>query len=448
MTNTVKHISDAASTVDFNPSGTEFPTNITNVQSALASLGGWTLKVNGLPQSSLTTLGVVQLATLDEVTNGSSETKVPSAKVVNEFVKKPEASESVLGTVQYATLDEAKTTTIRNRVISPWSLDHVFDVRTSTESIQGALRVATIAQARTATDDNVAMTPLKTLAAINTHVKPVADATESSKGISKIATVAEIQAGTAREGVSISPYGFANARATGSAYGTFKAAQAVDMNSLTSVDKAVTPWVLGQTKGRVGGFGLVELVGSKTTGRPNAALSANANVLATTGGDMTGDITYNTTGKGVRWNFATDSAWITFQSTGDSDPNTRMEFAVSDNNTEYFRWISNATAGGGAYEMMRLAPAGPAKKADLLVNGYIYEDGGNRVYSNLNKPAPSTIGAMSDNWGATQLTGYVNNMDGVLDYEVPWHHVMVGLFSYHSDRYEDRQWRVRYKRIG
>lgn len=446
--NNIKHISDAAKDVDFNPSGTNFPEHITNVQTALASIGGYAIESVGLPQATKTSTGVVELATVEEMEAGLDEVRVPAVKVVYDFIKKPAATESVVGTIRIATTDEAKAGVVKDAAITPNTLDTVFSTRQATEARMGTSKIATTDQARAGVVDTVMMTPAKTKQAIDALVAKVATATESNPGVVQLATTAQVQAGAIREGFAISPYQFAHARGTASAYGTFKAAQDADCRTnWTATDKAVTPWVLGRNKGATDKYGIVALSTTVRGGLPNHALAANAAVLPTTGGEMSGTISFRDTGHGVRWNFNTDSAWITFHSRGDSDPDTRMEFAVSDNNTEYFRWVSNATAGGGAYEMMRLRPAGPRHKADLMVNGYIYTNG-TQVYSNNNKPHPHTIGAMIESWGGTQWTGYVNSMDGVLNYEVPHHHVMVGLYSYHNNKTEDRQWRVKYKRIG
>lgn len=50
-------------------------------------------------------------------------------------------------------------------------------------------------------------------------------------------------------------------------------------------------------------------------------------------------------------------------------------------------------------------------------------------------------------WGTEQITGYVNSMDGILNYSVPFGTAMTGLYSYHNNGTEDRQWRIRYRSI-
>jgi len=85
----------------------------------------------------------------------------------------------------------------------------------------------------------------------------------------------------------------------------------------------------------------------------NSALSA---YLPLTGGNMTGTINWNQqNGNGIIWSTASDGASIRFYSTGDTDPDTRLEFNIADNNTEYFRWTASPFI-GTIYEIMRLAP--------------------------------------------------------------------------------------------
>jgi hypothetical protein len=57
-----------------------------------------------------------------------------------------------------------------------------------------------------------------------------------------------------------------------------------------------------------------------------------------TGGVLTGNMTFINDAEGITWNRNTDGASILFYNTGDTDPESRMEFQVKDNGTEYFRW--------------------------------------------------------------------------------------------------------------
>ena len=404
-------------------------------------MGSWVRQIPGLPTASTAQLGVISIATLPEAQAGTDQSKAITPFTMNEILKKPQATEDVYGTTKYANATERMNESNNVTTITPLGLNDVFNKRQATEAKSGAAKLSTSAQARTGSDDKTIMTPLKVKQSIDANVQPVATASETVTGVSKLATVAEIQAGVSRSGVAISPYGFANARGTSTAYGTFKSANDADMTTLTATDKAITPKALGDNKGSVSKFGIVGLVNDLTPSQPNKALAANANVLSRAGGSMTGDITYDITGKGIRWNFNTDSAWITFHSNGDQDPNTRMEFVVADNMTEYFTWKALDTS-GNLHEIMRATP----QKQLFVYNGIF--DRGHLVYSPANKPSPADIGAMRNAWGALQLTGELNAMDQPVDYALPVGYVQVGLHSWHSNKTEDRVWRIYYRYLG
>lgn len=450
MSNIDKHISDAAKATDFDPTGTDWPQTTTNVQDALASLGGYCIKDKGLPLATKESPGVIKLATVEDVTAGTNDDKAVTPKLMVDFVTKPEATTTTLGSVMYSTNAEGLTPPAdQEKVITSKVLDYVFNNRMSTEAVAGALKVATADQAKTGTDDTVLMTPKKVQLAIAAIAPTVATATETQQGTVKIATVAEIQAGEAHDGVAISPKGFAGARGTDSAYGTFKAAQPTHMAALNAKDMAVTPWVLGQTKASVSSSGIVDLSINKVADRPNTALAANANVVSTTGDSMTGNLLFRGPEIGIVFESNTDYGHITFQSKGDSDPDTRMEFNVGDNGTEYFRWVADIGSAQGKpqqiKELMRLKQNGGT---GLIVQGAIYDGDNSRVYSPNNRPSAADFGAMSNYWGATQWTDYLNYFDKVVNWECPANSVMVGVYSYHDDGYEDRRFRYKYKRIG
>lgn len=287
--NTMNHVSDQASTVKFVPTGTDWPATVTDVQTALSKIGSWANKDNGLPNASRTTKGVMMLCTLEEVNAGTVDDKAVTPKVLKEFQTKPHATKDAYGTTRYANSGEMDALSSIDVSINAAGLSYVFENRGATESRAGALRVATVDQAKQGTQDDRIMTPKKVKAAIDALVPKVGSATESSEGVVKLATTAEIQAGTARNGIAISPYGFANARGTASAYGTFKAATDAQMTSLTGDDAAVTPAALGRNKGAHDKFGVVKLSATHTAS-PNIALAATADVLYKSGGVMSGHV--------------------------------------------------------------------------------------------------------------------------------------------------------------
>lgn len=286
--NNIKHISDAASSVDFENKG-NFPETVKNVQEALDKIGSWSITDNGLPYATIATDGVVKLAVLEDIEKGTDEYKVPTARAVHEYVKKPQATEEVPGTIEIATDSEVKAGVDLERAVTPKTLSNLLDYRIATETKAGTAMVATVDQAKIASADNLIMTPAKVKVAIDTHVKPVASATESTLGIVRLATTEEVRAGTLQNGIAISPFQFSRAFGTESSFGTFKAANRSDIISGVAIDKAVTPKSLFDTKGTPSNFGIVKLSATHSA-TPNTALASTANVLYKTGGVMSGDI--------------------------------------------------------------------------------------------------------------------------------------------------------------
>lgn len=430
MNNTANHISDQASTVKFVPAGTDWPNTIVDVQAALAELGGWCQKKKGLPIATQKTMGIITLATLDEANAGKDQTKAITPYTLNEVLKKPQATETVYGTTKYANASERVNTSNNVTSITPLGLDYVFNNRPGTEAKFGSAKIATKAQAETGNDDNVVMTPLKTKQAIAVHVKPVATATENAMGISKMATVQEIQAGVAREGVAISPYSFANARGTASAYGTFKSASGSDITVGTAVDKAVTPKSLHDAKGSVSAYGIVALSSGVNASLPNHALAANAAVLPTTGGTMSGALN---AGGGIHVGVGNPAGALGANG-----------LSIGDNDTG-FQWVSDGVVG---------VFSNGARVGYWNTSQFVWEGGGgiydrgHMVYSPHNPPTPEAIGAMRNQWGALQMTGDLNCMDCQLDYALPAGYVQVGMWSWHSNGTEDRVWRIYYRYLG
>lgn len=431
MNNTSKHISDLANSVIFQPAGTSWPAKFTDVQAVLAELGDWCQKTTGLPVATQVKQGVIQLATLVEANAGIDQNKAITPFTLNEVLKKPQATETTYGTTKYATAAERVNVSNNVTTITPLGLDYVFKNRVGTEAIYGSAKIATKLQAETGNDDNVVMTPLKVKQAINVHVKPVATATENAMGISKMATVQEIQAGVAREGVAISPYSFANARGTSSAYGTFKAASGADITTGTATDKAVTPKALHDAKGSVSAYGIVALTSNVSASLPNHALAANAAVLPTTGGNMTGALNANA---GLHVGTINPSGGLGANGISIGDSDTGFQ-SVSDGVVGIW---SNAIRMGYWNNIGQFVWEG---------GGGIY-DRGHMVYSPHNPPSPEAIGAIRNQWGALQMTGDLNCMDCQLDYALPAGYVQVGMWSWHSNGTEDRVWRIYYRYLG
>ena len=75
---------------------------------------------------------------------------------------------------------------------------------------------------------------------------------------------------------------------------------------------------------------------------PNFATTITNSIatkLPLAGGNMTGNINWTSTDKGLVWTMNTDGAYIKFFNTGDGDTNSRLEYATSDNGNEYHRFV-------------------------------------------------------------------------------------------------------------
>jgi len=117
----------------------------------------------------------------------------------------------------------------------------------------------------------------------------------------------------------------------------------------------------------------INTVGGPNTGRIESVPSSSLNFLPLVGGNMTGNIDWPAqNGNGLNWSNDTDAASIKFYSTGDLGVDNRLEFNISDNNTEYFRWTSTPNPSNVLYEIMRLAPTtGGVRNAILTVSGKV-----------------------------------------------------------------------------
>ena len=131
--------------------------------------------------------------------------------------------------------------------------------------------------------------------------------------------------------------------------------------------------VTGNTYGNVIGNLTGNVVGNLT-----GAASLN---LLKSGDTMSGDIFWNTTGRGLQWSMNSDSASIRYYNIGDGDTNSRLEFNTGDNTNEFFRWTH--TVGGSTYESMRLTP-NASGAADLNVTGTV------NISGNINISGPSS----------------------------------------------------------
>lgn len=278
MNNIKNHISDSSQYVTFDPTGTAWSPDTTHVQLALSKIGQWAMIDTGLPLSSTNGPGIIQIATQDEVTAGTNNTKAVTPLTLEFAMRHPEATEAVFGKTRYATNTEALAGTLNTRSLTPSALDYVFKNRPSTETTYGSLRVATQQQAQAGVVDDVVMTPLKVKQAINALTTAYGTSSESVTGIVRLATVAQVQQGTIREGYAISPYTFNQLTATTQKFGTVQIASNQEAAALSNTTKVLTPAALGSVKANTSQFGIVKLT-QNIGNDANTALAANANVV-------------------------------------------------------------------------------------------------------------------------------------------------------------------------
>lgn len=289
MSTVIKHSGDKALYTFFDPTNTQWPVNIVNVQEALALIGSWARTDTGLPVASDSTPGIAQIATLDEVNAGTDNSKIVTPYLLQSRLNRPEATYTTLGLTQYATIDEAMQTDNEVRTIVPKQLHEVLTRRVATEAISGTAKIATTSMATSGVDDTTIMSPLKVKQAITALVPSQAIASESVMGISKLATAQEALEGNLREGISISPYAFSRANASETKFGTAKLASAQEMKSDNTA--VVTAARFRNQRASTGEIGTTQL--TNVLGNPSMALSGVANVVNRAGDNMSGRLQLN-----------------------------------------------------------------------------------------------------------------------------------------------------------
>lgn len=293
--NTLQHISDKSVYKTFDPEGTSFPPNITNVQDALAALQPFA--VTGIPIASESEAGIIRLASQDEVDLGDSTDSAVSPATLKVRLQQPQATETVAGITRYATNQEAIAGIATNAAIVASSLkasiDNTFNTRLATELSTGVLKISTLPAAEAGTDDTTAMTPRKVAAAIAkaTGALPkYSAATNTIQGIVYIASTAQLEQGTLNDGWAVSPRGLASLTSSASRKGIIQLANTTEVAGGVESTKAITPATLLSRTAAVGRLGLTKLTTTVGSGDANTALAYNANVISTGGGTINGTL--------------------------------------------------------------------------------------------------------------------------------------------------------------
>ncbi|QPI17859.1 short tail fiber protein [Pectobacterium phage POP12] len=280
MNNTINHISDKAIYVKFDPTGTQWPSTVLNVQQALADIAPYARQSIGLPSATEAVSGVAMIATEADIDAGLDNTKIVTPKLLAYRLGNPRATQTIWGYTRYATDAELGNITNDSVSVTPRGLDWIFNNRLATEDSRGSAKISTTLQATAGTDNTTVMTPLKVKQAISALVPVQADATESNSGLVRLATIAQVRAGTIRDGFAISPYTFNRLNATETDLGILRIATNGQVSAGVDDSTAITPLKLQNLKANTTNFGIVRL--SQTTGNiANTALAANANVVST-----------------------------------------------------------------------------------------------------------------------------------------------------------------------
>ena len=290
--NTYKHISDESKYSTFNPMGTQYPQSVKTVQEALALTS---------PTSPATEqgYGVIKLATMTQVMAGTDDTSAVTPLKLAQRLQHPDATTAQKGIIQIATNEQALAGTDTNKAIVSSSLKHVvewlFANRVSTEISNGVLKLSTESAAKSGTDHTTAMTPLRVKQAIAEATKLIPSyttATETVAGLVQLATAGQVQQGTLRAGVAVSPYSLSQLTGNETRRGIVQAATLAQANAGTDQSVYISAAGFKSFNANTTNFGTVKLSETVQSG-VGLALSANAKVLPTTGGTVTGVLTVN-----------------------------------------------------------------------------------------------------------------------------------------------------------
>lgn len=288
--NTYQHISDESKYTKFDPKNTSFPSDVLNVQDALANINPLAISGYKLPIATKEQTGIIRISTDAEVQSGVVDNTAVTPKQLKESGLRPQATETVVGVTRYATNAEANTPAT-GFSITPKTLDYVFNTRTATETKTGAIKISSNTLAITGVDDTTAMTPLKVKLAIGQFGQTVDTATESRFGTVKLATVQQAQDGTINEGFAISPKTFIGSKASDTKYGVVKYGTSIEVSNRTA-NMGLSTTNISNLVADQNRFGVVKItkdVGTLVGG----ALASDANVVPLKGANMTGRLRLN-----------------------------------------------------------------------------------------------------------------------------------------------------------
>jgi hypothetical protein len=290
-TNTIRHVSDESVYKIFKPAGTAFPSNITNVQAALAALNP--IAINGIPNATQTVVGISRFASQAEVDSGTLNNVSVSPATLKSAILRPPATTTVAGLTRYATTSEALAGTVGDAAVVPTGLKASVDAAKTqilstqaTELVMGLAKISTQAAALAGADDLTIMTPKKVALAIGKAIATVpsySNASETNYGLVRMATAGEVQAGNVGNAVAISPANLKTLISTTSRNGLISIASGAEVAAGTNNTKAITPAALLSRTGNESRTGLLKTTRTVGSGDGSTALAYNANVISTQG---------------------------------------------------------------------------------------------------------------------------------------------------------------------
>ena len=270
---------------------------------------------HGLPVSSTTTSGIIQIATQDQVNTGTDNTTAVTPATLAVRMQRPAATTTVAGITRYATDAEALAGTVTTAAIVPETLNYVFNNKAASETASGTIKLTTDSQAKAGTDDTTAATPLRVkqmIALFSPTQVSYQPAANSVLGVVNIATSQQVSAGTLDTGYAISPKALMGTKASQTQYGVIRTATSAEVNAGTDSTLAVSPSTLAALTSTSARLGLVKLVTSNTSDSTSAASATNAvfNTRRINGHQLNADVTISSSDVGAYSKSESDSRFM------------------------------------------------------------------------------------------------------------------------------------------
>ena len=291
INNTEQHISSKAVDVVLDPSTTNFPSDVKDVQHMANLIQPHAIGEYEDMKATTTKMGILRIATEQEVLDGI----VPDAIVTPETLQakwvRPDASETVKGLVRYANSSEREeansSAVIGINTMGIWDIIRVKAIASTTKV--GTVKLSTVAIGTLGVDNTTATTPEVVKAMIDTFAVTTtpANATELQAGVVKISPSPVVNSAL-HVGVAVSPKGFIETRATQTRVGTVRMATQAEANARTLTDVVLSPATLPIAS--TSQFGIVATVDVPVAGVYNKALSSHgaSNLVPKSGAIMTG----------------------------------------------------------------------------------------------------------------------------------------------------------------